>query len=724
MTYGNKYYSTYQNHPRFSSTWTIYIATGGYSGGLTRLIMADEPVFVNFEGVADNIMAPIRASSVSLQIIEKTDNSLIELFEKDRAGLVKIYRDGAMYWTGWTINEYQSPYTMCPKELTITAVDGITFMQDQSMYGVMDASRGVGTYQLITYLYACLNWIGLDLQLYESIDLWADGQSKTGHPLEQLWLPYHFFIKDRDTLEMDTLYDAVEKIMKGLGATLKQKHGRWYIDRAKQLLSKRITYRVYTKDFIYSTIRTEDLSKVVRSTPDESLDMTPINMSFTKSYDTIYKKLTTTVDYKESPNLIKSWLDFDTFGKNGVIGEYGLLQYYILDNQPSIIHMTKKEGAWNYTEVGGIRFDLGTYTKSTRAYSGFWLSENMNARPYFKIRMVGNLHGPDCVLHAQLRLVPSDGNGNIIYDYADGHWYKLPVNGMFNIDSIQLWIEEGDHEGSVSDGEFDAEFEISTWQSKDQTTGYSDGTITDLADDEYHVYLMIFTPGIHSNSSSKAMIDLDLAQLEVNIADGILTTHDIIKEQTNYQGEEATFDITLYSEPNYNYAQIEQTPIDFVPKNDPFWGTGSLMNTKLIYPGMLYTYAGGVFTPVRLFTVGADTTKYMLEYIIISDIIYFYFERRWVIDGTILGEMDIGNVLTFDKHLYMIARLMVNTRMATQVAHLLELITEEDYLITESGESIELEFESSGVLGDFLGELESGESEDTLIDDFINEIIP
>jgi hypothetical protein len=695
MSYENKYYATYQNHPKFSSIWTVYIATDDdYSGSLINITMAGEPVFVNFEGTASNIYAPVRASSAELRIKEFTDDSLIELFEKDRAGLVKIYRDGTMYWAGWTTyNSYQSAYTMCPKEIRIMCVDGLTFMKNQSLFGVMDVPRGVGTYQLITYLYACLNWVGLDLQLYESINIWADGQSKTGRPLEQLWLPYWFFIKDRSTMEMDTLYDAVEKIVKGFGATLKQRHGRWYLDRPKQYLENTITYRAYTSAFVYSTIHTENL--VVDVTDKSGVPLVcPINMSLVKSFDNVYKKLTTTVDYKESPNLIKSWLDFDIFGTAGIF------QYYIMEDTPSIMQMGKKGGVnWDFATCGGIKYSLGEYHKSTRTALGFWVSENMNNKPFFKIRMVGHLFGPNCALHAQLRLVSSSGS-IYFYSYNSERWYKSGYG--YGIDSMNLWVDNDDLTLNISDGDFDSEVEVNTWQAEDLTLDDNDGSTVDMVDGIYDVYFLVFAPGRSDTPTAGARANLDLAQLEVNIADGVLTKHDIIREQTVFQGEDALFETTLYSEPNYAYIQMDHTPINFIPQNDPYWGSGSLMNPHLVYPGMLFIYAGGTFTPVRLYTEGNDTTKYMLEYIVLYDIMFFYFNRRWVLDGTILGEIDIGALLRYEGRRYMIDRMIANTKKATQEVHLIELFQEEEYLLEESsgGAGEEIWTESSGGAGE------------------------
>jgi hypothetical protein len=108
MAYNNKYYFTFPNL-KFGHTWTAYIAVDGFSGLQSPLVGSGEPVFVDYEKSEQNLFSPLRSSSCTFEVVESTDDSLIELFAKDKVGLVKVYLSGALFWTGWTIcDDYNS----------------------------------------------------------------------------------------------------------------------------------------------------------------------------------------------------------------------------------------------------------------------------------------------------------------------------------------------------------------------------------------------------------------------------------------------------------------------------------------------------------------------------------------------------------------------------------------------------------------------------------------
>ncbi len=135
------YEGTYrlQFHDLWDVTWTAIFYLDGYTGALTDLQGSDEAIVFDFENDSDDPFGPIKPSQVTFNVILNENESLSTLFEVGDMELwVEVFQGNDYssdtaepFWCGWVDPyQYQQPYDVRPNVVTITAVDGLSLLDD------------------------------------------------------------------------------------------------------------------------------------------------------------------------------------------------------------------------------------------------------------------------------------------------------------------------------------------------------------------------------------------------------------------------------------------------------------------------------------------------------------------------------------------------------------------------------------------------------------------
>jgi hypothetical protein len=679
-------YCLYFPNLKYNTQWTIYFQVYGTAGSMAYLTGSGEPAFVNYEQSAENMFTPVISSSMDFEIVETTDDSLIEFFSKERYARVRAYNGGTLYWTGWVNpTDYSSLDNVCPKKFKFTASCGLNLLRDRFLFDTeVTAAQALkeiatisqGKNSIIKYLKLCLEFIDLDIPLYESFDIIPDNDALkiAGKYLEGIYIDSFAFMTDRVDVKYMSYFEILENIISSYGCRIYQKHGRWYLNSVRQLMDDEITYREYSSAFAYVTIHTEDLRKTMTGSSGSPL-IVPINHSLYKSHDEIYKKLTNKVTYNINSNLIRYWKQYT---KNA-----GTKVWTFSDNKIRI-----RSGNPNNE---GILYDLGLI-KIT----------NQSPNALFKIQLSGMMLG---TIYATLYLRTTDNR--LFYFQHDTRQFYNKITEEWEWE--HTWVEVTDPNNLPW---WDGSIRVDNYGQESSNTG-TDGKIyvvkefsqsieanVDTLMDLYgasienaHLYFRITCPYIRDYpdgtnyteliTQTTARLFLDLPNVAITYKEFDKASNEVVMKQSEFKGIEKTNEQFLHSLPLYDYYTEESGHETKYNLN--------LINPDHILPKLTYTYEGGYYIPIAEYTKGTDISTHLLEKLICEDIFHFYSQKRLVLDGTIMGEIDFGHTLNYGSKRYMIDRMLLNIKMSNQTLHLVQIMAEEGSLLLETGDKVLLE---------------------------------
>lgn len=658
MAWYNTYSIKTENLYFGSNVWIMF-RTETYSASPTSLIGGGTPATLKYENSDDTLFSPVRASSVTVNIIEYEDDSLKELFTRSKCTQLWVYNDGDVVWKGWVIaGDRRTLYNIGPKEISITAVDGLTFLKKTKLLETAgSAISSTGKYKIIQYLSECLVHTELGLGLCESIDIWASGQDKeTERPLESLYIDTLAFKTGSDQYDYMTLYEVLENILSSLGARIYQKDGYWYVDRIRQLTDDTITYRVYLPAgeaslLTYDTDNVETLTKDITVADMSATMCVPVNMSLTRSDDDTYRVLTNKVDYNINRNLVKYWWGYSV---KGLTTSYDVKEKTLLiETQPRLDPPTHC-----------VEYNLGTW----KVYRG-------NTVPYFKVELAGVSFGS---FDVQVVLIDNEYPTLRNYIYYNDHWLAYSAYyGYVSLPSLRIDSYAKDEDGYYTLSEFRGELEIKSLRDlPDGSEEYSSG--------DYTVYLRILSPIVDDAHKNEARLTtprayIDLPSVVVEISECKKDSNDLEFTQDTYDGLKYEREQFLHSTPTFGF------PTGRISDGSVVAGVQyQVENANLICPRLIYTLADGLYTAVYQFSRAGLTDLFTLEDLISGDWLYFYFNQRWCLEATILGEFDMGTLLEYKGRRYMINRTLIDIKRAYNEVHLLEVLSTIEALATES----------------------------------------
>ena len=687
MSWGTKYILQWYDAPPFYTEWRVRFKVWDFVGVVQYMKGTESPARLNYESNDEDTHSAIKASFLEMDIMEFTEDQYLELFEYDKKCLVELSRkpvgeNETIYWMGWTLaGEYNTLYNQPPKPITVTAVCGLSLLKNVPLIEkptVQTTRRGVvtdfepnspGIYSLREYFYKAFHEIGLDLEIYESFDVYAYGAPKTLGPLSE-----HFIDtwKWYESGEYKSLYDVLSDLLFNacVGGRVYQKNGKWYMDRVKQLIAGEITYRTYDSTFSLTGTATETLNKGITTQWDVPMNV-PVDMSLKKGLLRPYSKITINTDYGLNNNLVRY--------PNSPNSVTGPIQYSLTtDDDNNVMLLSYRDLNAAYRPIlEGIKYNLG--------YSNSWAAINDQpnnisiAKAFMTLTISGRYRGRMCV---RVYIDDEVTGGRYFYESKtwpnyDPQWTRLLNESNPQTDpsgwGCVVYLEND----TTEEQDFSETVELNTFGK--ELSG--------------QMYLVICPPWWASPPASGSQINhspvLKINVNEISVTWNECKTSDnqyplvATRTQTNIQEHEST----IYTAP---CVRQDYYVIPGVSKDHYF---RYYLNPHLTYPGLLMywngLYGGDLkYLPCQWVvydeTSGADPVK--LEVALAQDIMALHAAIGWKVTGTILGQFDIGTVFTYKDRIYMIASMTFDIHLAQTEVILLQI-----------GEAVEiLGLESSG----------------------------
>ena len=293
MALAEKYRCDFKDY--YSNDVRVSIYQEGFSGSVTEVTPAKNPLTIEWPGTRGDIYHPVRGATATFNCYASENDQFNEFFD----GASKEYRmdvrvDGSTYWRGWLmLEDYQESFNSPPYIVSIQAYD-FGYLQrikwNKSYHGDDDA---------LSVLFKLVNETGILQNIRESVNIYEDSTtSGAGYsPFDQTNIHQNSFMDD--SWDSISCYDALTKILRSFNAVLYQENGVYNIVRVPDLTASR-NWREY-----------EDASTLVDSGSEDMRsalsNYNELNRSVIMMAAPIYKDLNFSVDFGNK-NLINNGL--------------------------------------------------------------------------------------------------------------------------------------------------------------------------------------------------------------------------------------------------------------------------------------------------------------------------------------------------------------------------------------------------------------------------------
>ena len=217
MAFWNKYKVELSDY--LGLRWDIEIQEDSAAGSTTYLTGTGSPLRIEYNSDSDEYNASVRPSKAIFSVYSNTDFALTDFYtDQDFRLKVNIKFGSTLYWTGFVItSEYSEPYSDTPYPVTITAVDGITYLKN-----ILYDDSGTyytGRKRISKIILDILSKIYVT-SFTESINIYEDemNSSVDDSPLDQAYLDVSIF-KDM------SCYEVLQAVLLPFNAAIRQNNG-------------------------------------------------------------------------------------------------------------------------------------------------------------------------------------------------------------------------------------------------------------------------------------------------------------------------------------------------------------------------------------------------------------------------------------------------------------------------------------------------------------------
>jgi hypothetical protein len=250
MTYGLKYYGEFKDY--FNNLIRVEISERHYSGSSSEMVMAENPVQLDYPGDEFDVYRPIFGSQLIISVISITDFQYISLHTADaRQYQVTVLKDSVLFWKGWIIPDlFNEPYIAPPYVVNISARCGLGELENvpvpEKVMSYGDGSTPVlksfvNHYSILTHGLRLLN---LGLNIKEAINIY--NAERTTEPIDTDTTLTDTYI-DLTQYSEQTLYELISDVLRVHTARLYQQDGFWWMVRQKEL-NATLRYRILDID--------------------------------------------------------------------------------------------------------------------------------------------------------------------------------------------------------------------------------------------------------------------------------------------------------------------------------------------------------------------------------------------------------------------------------------------------------------------------------------------
>lgn len=353
--------------------WTAIFYLDGYTGNLTYLQGSDEAIVFNFENDSDDPFAPIKPSQVTFNVILNENESLSTLFEVGDMELwVEVFQGNDYnsdtaepFWCGWVDPyQYEQPYDVRPNVVTITAVDGLSLLDDilfADEDSAEDTKYYTGRSKETKIILDILGKIGYsEFKEFDNIFEERMDNDPNLSPMELTLIDTEFG-KEKSCKEV------LSNILSKKKACIRQRRGVFCIYRPKAVVTADTVYgRHFTAETTKTSISYNPNQYIRRDGHDTNLRQVPGGV---ESIVKPAKRISLFQDYGNKESWIKNYVvEENTYDRN--LGQYEhwtpggdiLWTHMTLPNQEKGILIDKTNLAVN---PPCVRQSFGSYIKAT-----------------------------------------------------------------------------------------------------------------------------------------------------------------------------------------------------------------------------------------------------------------------------------------------------------------------------------------------------------------------
>jgi len=434
-------------------TWKIDILEDGYSGSITSLTSANNPLNIEFDSGSDVFSDPVKPSTATIRVFATTDFQLTDLYStEDLHYLVKIYyNDTTLFWQGWLrMDDFEEAYDDTPYEITIKAECGINYLKNIE-YKDGDGEFYTGRKTIAQIIFDIFEKINYTDGFKEFVNIYDTGiNSGTGDSVfDQVYI-------DAEVFQEKNCYEVLESILTGLDATMLMKDGVFHIYRAKELTGATVYGRYFTSTTSKTSTSVTPAQYIKRSGYASDLVQMPGGKSL------IIAPVSTVEcnhDYGYKESWIKNWeFKGETFSLN--LGQYdtenwtraGVSYLYPLntllkEEKDGVAFTTYIPSGAGYSKYFYQSF--GTYAKTSAKALGFEFqmccisnSSFNNAKLYIEVKADNGSYYLTNYTELALEWSSTSAKIEITHNVTagDASWQKisfsipsLPVGGTYTI---------------------------------------------------------------------------------------------------------------------------------------------------------------------------------------------------------------------------------------------------------------------------------------------------
>jgi hypothetical protein len=350
--------------------WQIKFYLPEYSGAIETLKGGPTPLQFDFQNGDDDYADPFRPTQAKITIKSGQNWEFTDLFPADIMNCwVEIYQgldsDAVLYWTGWIDpSQYEEPYDVPPFYLTITCVDGLSYLADIKYVEVENSD---GTYAFYedralesNIIYNILSKIGYT-EFNEFVNFY-EAQMNAGaaySPMNQL------------LLENDRFYDmsceeVLIEVLKKFRAVIRQSDGVFEIFRPVELHNTSILGRHFTSATASSPISVSPRQYIHRTATHKESALRQIPGGITRQINPA-KKININQEYGSRDSWINNYdLHVDTYDPATRKFENWVSYSPFGDPIIPISNLVPKEDNGVALDIfNRLQQEFGTYTKQT-----------------------------------------------------------------------------------------------------------------------------------------------------------------------------------------------------------------------------------------------------------------------------------------------------------------------------------------------------------------------
>jgi hypothetical protein len=226
---------------------------GSSADASAEMVGSGRPATLAYNVTSDDILSPIRSSYLDIEVYKKEDLPSDEYFDlflcQNDDFKVFLYKNNILFWQGWMgTSLVGTSHISAPWVIKLRAYDGLNLLKERSYFDNQEVFQAFsnqyndryGYHKIKDIIGKCLYFTGLNDSYLNSIYY----ALRIKHSDDQANFDGEYFVDDtkiHHTTFLDgeskskNMFDVLDIVLRGLGATIYQRDAQWCIVRISQL---------------------------------------------------------------------------------------------------------------------------------------------------------------------------------------------------------------------------------------------------------------------------------------------------------------------------------------------------------------------------------------------------------------------------------------------------------------------------------------------------------